>query len=69
MSLYWGEKVHSREWEELPIEKFMIERVEHTATEQRELVINIGYTIFEWLPELNIYKDNKEQGEQEKDIE
>jgi hypothetical protein len=50
MSLHTGKKLHSYEWEELPIDDDVIARVEELAREQDAPIMTDGYPMFEWMP-------------------
>ena len=50
MSLHSGKRIHSYKWDVLPIEKFVIERVEELAKDKEQPEIHNGYPIFEWAP-------------------
>ena len=54
MSLHTGKKLHSYEWEELPIHDDVIVRVEELAREQDAPIMTDGYPMFEWMPGVSI---------------
>ena len=50
MSLHTGKRIHGFIWDELPIDEYVIERVESLATEQGQPLMSDGTPIFEWTP-------------------
>ena len=52
MDLYTGKRLHSYEWEELPIDYGAIKRVETQSRTDNAPVMTDGYPTFEWIPVL-----------------
>ena len=50
MSLHSGKRIHGYEWEELPIDEHVIERVEALAEAEKQKVMHRGMPSFEWAP-------------------
>ena len=50
MSLYTRKLIHSYKWDELPINEYVMERVEYLAKDKDQPVIHDGYLFFEWAP-------------------
>jgi hypothetical protein len=50
MSLYSGKRLHSYEWDELPIDDDVISRVEELGDIEDAPVMADGYPMFEWAP-------------------
>ena len=50
MSLYTGKRLHSYQWDELPIDDDVISRVEELAMKEDAPVMADGYPMFEWSP-------------------
>jgi hypothetical protein len=78
MSLYSGKRLHSYEWDELPIDDDVINRVEELATEEDAPIMTDGYPMFEWTPgdaiiddvhDIDNGQDNVDLGIQEGNIE
>jgi len=60
MSLYTGKRLHSYEWEELPIDNEVIARVEQLASEEDAPLMADGYPMFEWAPGVPIIDEVEE---------
>ena len=50
MSLHTGKRIHGYIWDELPIDEYVIERVESLAEEQGQPLMRDGVPNFEWAP-------------------
>ena len=50
MNLYTGKRLHSYNWEELPIDNDTIERVEELAKNEKAKRLTDNYPLFEWAP-------------------
>ena len=50
MSLHSGKRIHGYIWDELPIDEYVIERVEALAEEQGQPLMKDGVPDFEWTP-------------------
>ena len=50
MSLYTGKRIHGYKWKELPIDEYVIDRVETLAEEEKQPIMKGGMPIFEWGP-------------------
>ena len=50
MSLHSGKRIHGYNWDELPIDEYVIERVESLAEEQEQPLMRDGVPNFEWTP-------------------
>ena len=50
MSLHSGRRIHSCSWEELPINEYVVERVESLAEAEEESVMHNGMPSFELAP-------------------
>ena len=50
MSLYSGKRIHGYKWKELPIDNYVIARVEELAEDEKQPLIRNGMPIFEWAP-------------------
>ena len=64
MSLHSGKRTHGFQWDELPIDEHVIERVEAMAEEQEQPLMNRGKPCFEWSPGVEIrdmYEEEEEQ--------
>ena len=48
MSLYTGRCIHIYDWKELPIDKYVIERLESLADAENQPIVHQGYPILEW---------------------
>ena len=64
MSLHTGKRIHGFQWDELPIDEHVIQRVEALATEQKQPLMNRGKPCFEWSPGVEIKDIYEEEGEQ-----
>ena len=63
MSLHSGKRIHGYEWEELPIDEHVIERVEALAESEKQMVMHRGMPSFEWAPGVPIeeeFEDDRE---------
>ena len=58
MSLHTGKRLHAYEWEELPIDDEVINRVEELAGNQK--VMTDKYPQFEWAPGFPIVNNEDE---------
>ena len=54
MSLHSGKRIHGFQWDELPIDEHVIERVEALAEEQDQPLMHRGKPCFEWSPGVEI---------------
>ena len=64
MSLHTGKRIHGFQWDELPIDDHVIERVEALAEEQNQPLMHRGKPCFEWSPGVDIrdiYDEEEEQ--------
>ena len=50
MSLYSGKRIHGYKWKELPIDDYVINRVEELAEAEDQPVMHNGLPNFEWSP-------------------
>ena len=50
MNLYTGKRLHSYNWEELPIDDETIDRVEELAKNEKAKKLTDNYPLFEWAP-------------------
>ena len=50
MSLYSGKRIHGYKWKELPVDDYVIARVEELAEGEKQPLIRNGMPIFEWGP-------------------
>ena len=50
MSIYSGRRLHSYIWEDLPIDKGVIDRLEQLAREEKQPVLGNNQPLFEWIP-------------------
>jgi hypothetical protein len=57
MSLYTGKRLHSYEWDELPIDDEVIKRVEGLGIDEDAPLMADGYPMFEWAPGIPIIDD------------
>ena len=48
MSLWSGRKIHAYEWEELPIDEEIIDKVKELALKEKQPKLVDGLPIFEW---------------------
>ena len=70
MSLCTGKRLHSYEWDELPIDEEVIARVEELATEKDAPLMDDGYPMLEWAPGVPIIDEvDAEPAAQEQIIE
>ena len=63
MSLHTGKRIHGFQWDELPIDEYVIERVEALAEEQNQPLMHRGKPCFEWSPGVEIEDIYEEEGE------
>ena len=64
MSLYSGRRIHGYSWDELPVDDYVIERVENLAEEQEQPIMHNGMPSFEWAPGVDIsdiWDDEREE--------
>ena len=54
MSIHTGRRIHGYKWEELPIDEYVIERVEALAKEEDQPITNRGISCFEWAPDVEV---------------
>ena len=59
MSLHSGKRIHGYEWEELPIDEHVIERVEALAVAEKQPIMHRGMPSFEWAPGIPIEDDDE----------
>ena len=59
MSLHSGKRIHGHEWEELPIDEHVIERVEALAVAEEQPIMHRGMPSFEWAPGIPIEDDDE----------
>ena len=64
MSLHTGKRIHGFQWDELPIDEYVIERVEALAEEQNQPLMHRGKPCFVWSPGVEIEDIYEEEGEQ-----
>ena len=57
MSLHTGKRIHGYQWDELPVDKYVIERVEAIAESEEQPIMSKGYPNFEWTPNERISDD------------
>ena len=48
MSLHTEKRIHRFQWDEIPIDKHVIERVEELSEEQNQPLMHRGKPCFEW---------------------
>ena len=60
MSLHTGKRIHGYHWKELPVDEYVIERVESLAKNEDQPIMHNGYPHFEWAPNLPISDDLNE---------
>ena len=64
MSLHSGKRIHGYNWDELPTDDYVIERVEALAMEQGQPLMHDGVPSFEWMPGHEVEDVwNEDQGE------
>ena len=64
MSLHSGKRIHGYNWDELPIDDYVIERVEALAMEQGQPLVHDVVPSFEWMPGHEVEDVwNEDQGE------
>ena len=60
---HWsGRKIHTKIWDDLPIDDEAIEQVYKLAQEQDQPIMRDGYPVFEWFPGVDVH-DPKEDDE------
>ena len=64
MSLHTGRRIHGYEWEELPIDEHVIERVEDLAESENQPIMHRGMPNFEWAPGIPINNELEDEPEQ-----
>ena len=69
MSLWSGRRIHTKIWEELPIDDEAIELVHKLAQEQEQPVMRDGYPLFEWSPGVNVDDPEEDYDNFDKDEE
>ena len=57
MSLYSGKRIHGYRWKELPIDDYVISRVEELAEAEKQPLMHNGLPNFEWSPGTPITDD------------
>ena len=64
MSLYSGKRIHSYKWKELPIDDYMITRIEELAKMEKQPIMHNGLPNFELAPGESITDvlENEEEG-------
>ena len=60
MSLYSGKRIHGYKWEELPVDEYVIERVESLADQEKQPIMHKGMPSFEWAPGIDIIDELEE---------
>ena len=50
VSLHSGKHIHGYNWDELPTDDYVIERVKSLAAEQEQSLMHNGVSSFEWTP-------------------
>ena len=50
MILYSGRRIHGYTWNELPIDKYVIDRVESLEEDEEQHIMHKGTPSFEWTP-------------------
>ena len=48
MSLNTGKRIHSKNWEQLPIDEFVIDKVKELATKEEQPIIQNKCPLFKW---------------------
>ena len=64
MSLHSGRWIHVYKWDELPIDEYVIERVESLAKGQEQPIMHNGMPSFEWAPGVevtDVWDDEQEE--------
>ena len=57
MSLYSGKRLHAYKWQELPIDKDIVDRVHELATHEHQLPLVNSELLFEWAPGIALDDD------------
>ena len=62
MSLNTGKRIHSKHWDQLPIDEFVIDKVKELAAKEEQPVIQNKCPLFEWgvgleIEDINIEDD------------
>ena len=60
MSLYTGKRLHSYDWNELPIDEDVIDMIKNLAQTERSPIMKDKYPMFEWLPGIPILDNGKD---------
>ena len=63
MSLHSGRRIHGFKWDELPIDKHVIQRVEALAEEEKQPLMHRRNPCFEWAPGVEIEDIFEEENE------
>ena len=64
MSLYTGKQIHGYKWDELPIDEYVIDRVEFLAEQEKQPMMKNGMPSFEWRPGLEVVDEYDEDREE-----
>ena len=63
MSIHSGKRIYGYNWDELPIDNYVIERVESLAEEQEEVTMHDGIPSFKWAHKREVEDEwHKDQG-------
>ena len=54
MSLYSGRIIHGYKWDKLPVDDYVIERVESLAEGEKQSLMHNGMLSFEWAPGIDV---------------
>ena len=54
MSFYTGKWIHGYKWDELPIDEYVINRVEYLEEQEKQPLMKNGMPSFEWIPDLEV---------------
>ena len=62
-----GRRIHTKIWEELPIDDEAIEQVHKLAQEQDKPIMRNGYPLFEWSPGVDVDDPEEDYDKLDKD--
>ena len=63
MSLHSGKRIHGYNWDELPIDDYVVERVESLAETEEQPIMHNGMPSFEWAPGVEVTDEYDEDRE------
>ena len=64
MSLYSGKRIHGYKWDELPVDEYVIERVESLAEQEKQPLMHKGMPTFEWSSGVEVTDELEEEEDQ-----